>query len=133
MVKKISSRLPAGRAGEGSVRDSRPNDGRTASADPAAIRPGDAVAAVVPVKPGMRFDDPWLRAVMMTPSLHAAMTVSSYGDPDYAELRSLMGKPGGTVVMGFGGEPYPGLDSHRFSGGAVVFLATVSFRTAALR
>lgn len=114
VVKKIAARVPSGRAGE------------------AAAAPRSAPAAVVPVTAGMRFDDPWLRAVMLTPSLHAAMTVTSYGDPDYAELRSLMGKPTGSVVMAFGSDPYPGLVSNRFSGGAVVFVSTVRFRTAAL-
>nr|WP_284701691.1 DUF882 domain-containing protein [Rhodoplanes tepidamans] len=115
VVKKIAARVTSDRAGE------------------AAAAPRSAPAAVVPVKAGMRFDDPWLRAVMLTPSLHAAMTVTSYGDPDYVELRSLMGKPTGSVVMAFGSDPYPGLASNRFSGGAVVFVSTVTFRTAALR
>lgn len=132
VVKKTAARMPTGRGA-----DAPAGGARTASVDPDAISPGvaaTATTAVVTVKPGMRFDDPWLRAVMLSPSLHSAMTVTAYGDPDYAELRSLMGKPVGSLVMGFGAEPYPGLASDRFGGGAVVFLATVSFRrTASLR
>jgi hypothetical protein len=38
------------------------------------------------------------------------------------------------VVMSFANEPYPGLVTERFNCGAVVFLATVTFRrTASLR
>lgn len=117
VVKKTAARVPTGRGADTTAR----------------VAP-TTTAAVVTVKPGMRFDDPWLRAVLLSPSLHSAMTVTAYGDPDYVELRSLMGKPLGSLVMSFGAEPYPGLASDRFGGGAVVFLATVSFgRTASLR
>jgi uncharacterized protein YcbK (DUF882 family) len=118
-VKKTAARLPAGGA---------------AATAPATAPAPPATAPVVAVVPGMRFDDPWLRAVMMAPSLHTSLTVTSYGDPDFSELRGLMGKPIGSVVMSFANEPYPGLATERFSGGAVVFLATVTFRrTASLR
>lgn len=115
VMKKTASRL-GGREAE-------------ASAAPAP-RPVASVAAV-PVVPGMRFDDPWLRAVMLAPSLHTSLTVTYSGDPDYSELRSLMGKPVGSVVMSFAHDPYPGLATDRFSGGAVVFLSTVTFRRTA--
>ncbi|NVO15200.1 MAG: DUF882 domain-containing protein [Rhodoplanes sp.] len=114
MVKKTAARLPGGRGAE-----------TVAATVPAPT------AAVVPVVPGMRFDDPWLRAVMMAPNLHTSLTVTSYGDPDFSELSGLMGKPIGSVVMSFANEPYPGLGTERFSGGAVVFLATVTFRRTA--
>ncbi len=92
------------------------------------------VHTAVPVTAGMRFDDPWLRAAMFAPSLRTSMTTTFYGEPDYTKLRPLMFKPTATLVMTFSDDPNPGMTSERFSGGAVVFLATVTFqRKAALR
>jgi hypothetical protein len=50
-------------------------------------------------------------------------------------LRALMNKPTSSIMMSFSEEPYPGIAANRFSGEAVVFLATTSFqrRTASLR
>lgn len=92
-------------------------------------------AAVVAVKAGMQFDDPWLRAVMLAPSLQRSLTVTGYGAPDWGAISRLLEKPTGSVMMTFAGEPYPGMASDRFSGGAVVFLSTVTFqnRTASLQ
>ena len=96
--------------------------------------PTTAIRTAVPVKAGMQFDDPWLRAAMVAPSLHTSLTTTSYGEPDYTELRPLMHKPAATIVMTFSEDPLHGLNCENFSGGAVVFLATVTFkRTAALR
>jgi uncharacterized protein YcbK (DUF882 family) len=90
---------------------------------------------VVPANPGMRYDDPWLRAMIVTPSLSSGMTATLYGDPDFSELRSLMKKPTATLMMSFSDEPYPGIAPSHFSGEAVVFLTTRTFdqrRTASL-
>jgi uncharacterized protein YcbK (DUF882 family) len=96
------------------------------------VRAKPEVAANV----GMRYDDPWLRAMMLAPSISSDMTATLYGDPDFSELRTLMNKPTSTLVMSFGDEAYPGIAANRFSGGdAVVFLNTHSFErrlTAAL-
>lgn len=128
VVKKTAARVPVG------GRQPAPAPAPVERPVAAAPAPAPQTAAVRPVAPGTRFDDPWLRAVMLAPSLTTALTVTPSGDPDYTELRSLMGKPVGSVVMAFAPEPYPGLANDRFSGGAVVFLATVTFRrTAALR
>jgi uncharacterized protein YcbK (DUF882 family) len=84
---------------------------------------------------GMRYDDPWLRAMIVTPSLSSGMTAALYGDRDFSELRALMAKPTSTIVMSFGDEAYPGIAANRFSGEAVVFLSTRAFdqrRTASL-
>ena len=105
----------------------------TADAESSPV-PTTAIRTAVPVKAGMQFDDPWLRAAMFAPSLHTSLTTTSYGEPDYTELRPLMHKPAATIVMTFSENPLHGLNCENFSGGAVVFLATVTFkRTAALR
>jgi uncharacterized protein YcbK (DUF882 family) len=85
--------------------------------------------------PGMRYDDPWLRAIILAPRLYGSMTAMLYGDPDLTELRSLMSKPASAVAMTFSNEPYPGIKANAFSGEAVVLLTTVTFsqRTAWLQ
>jgi hypothetical protein len=84
---------------------------------------------------GMRYDDPWLRAMILAPSLSDSMTATLYGEPDFTELRALMNKPTTSVAMSFSSDPYPGISADRFSGEAVVFLSTFAFprRTAALQ
>jgi hypothetical protein len=85
--------------------------------------------------PGMRYDDPWLRAVILAPKLIGSMTATLYGDPDLTELRSLMSKPTTAVAMSFSKDPYPGITATSFSGEAVVFVTTYAFsqRTALLQ
>ena len=97
---------------------------------------------IVPAKPviqaaspGMRYDDPWLRAMILAPRLSDSMTATLYGEPDFTELRALMNKPTTSVAMSFANDPYPGITADRFSGEAVVFLTTYAFpqRTAWLQ
>jgi uncharacterized protein YcbK (DUF882 family) len=128
---------------------------RTASLDPAAHRAEPAAPAaagpvaatvaalngptvvtkVVVANAGMRYDDPWLRAMIMAPSLWDSMTATLYGAPDLAELRALMRKPNSALTMSFNEDPYAGMSPNRFRGDAVVFLTTRAFtqRTASLR
>ena len=84
---------------------------------------------------GARFDNPWLRAVMLSPSVRRYLTPLLLGDPDYRALAALMQKPSSSVMMTFAADPNPGLTADRFSGSAVVFISTVTWgaRTAALR
>lgn len=85
--------------------------------------------------PGMRYDDPWLRAILLAPRLSDSMTTTPYGEPDFTELRTLMNKPTTSIIMSFANEPYPGMTAESFSGEAVVFLSTYVFssRTAWLQ
>jgi uncharacterized protein YcbK (DUF882 family) len=100
-----------------------------------AVQP--ATAAVVAARPrtpsaafaGARFDDPWLAAVMVSPSVRDYLTVLTLGKEDYSALASLVEKPAESVMMAFGADPNPGLTDDRFSGSAVVFVATVTYRT----
>ena len=84
---------------------------------------------------GARIDNPWLRAVMLSPSVRRYLTPLLLGDPDYRALAALMQKPLSSVMMTFAADPNPGLTADRFSGSAVVFMSTVTWgaRTAALR
>jgi hypothetical protein len=87
------------------------------------------------VKIGERFNDPWLRAMIISPSALGFMSTSLYGALDTASLRSFMVKPATTVMMTFSADPHLGMSSEQFKGNAVVFVSTVTFRqrTAALR
>jgi uncharacterized protein YcbK (DUF882 family) len=84
---------------------------------------------------GARFDNPWLRAVMLSPSVRRYLNTMLLGDPDYLALAALIEKPASSVMMTFAAEANPGLTADRFSGSAVVFVSTVTFgtHTAALR
>jgi uncharacterized protein YcbK (DUF882 family) len=87
------------------------------------------------VKVGERFNNPWMRAMIVSPSALDFMSTSLYGAPDTASLRPHLAKPASTVMMTFSEDPYLGMSSEQFRGNAVVFVATVTFRqrTAALR
>lgn len=102
---------------------------------PASINVPIVKVAVQTAAPGMRYDDPWLRAIILAPRLYSAMTATLHGDPDLTELRSLMSKPSTAVAMSFSNDPYPGIKPNSFSGEAVVLLTTVVFsqRTAWLQ
>jgi uncharacterized protein YcbK (DUF882 family) len=80
---------------------------------------------------GARFDDPWLDAVMVSPSVRHYLTALSLGVQDYRTLASLLEKPASAVIMTFAAEPNPGLAHDRFSGSAIVFLSIVTYQTAA--
>jgi hypothetical protein len=101
----------------------------------AALGGATVTAKVVVANAGMRYDDPWLRAMIMAPSLWDSMTATLYGTPDLSELRTLMRKPNSALTMSFNDDPYPDMSPNRFRGDAVVFLTTHAFtqRTAALR
>jgi uncharacterized protein YcbK (DUF882 family) len=85
--------------------------------------------------PGMRYDDPWLRAIIVAPRLYGSMTATLHGQPDLTALRMLMNKPTIAVAMSFSDDPYPGITTTGFSGEAVVPLNTYAFsrRTALLQ
>jgi uncharacterized protein YcbK (DUF882 family) len=107
------------------------------SPQPAASREGITRLKVVvqAAVSGMRYDDPWLRAIIVAPPLYGSMTTTLYGEPDFRALRMLMNKPTIAVAMSFSKEPYPGITTTGFSGEAVVPLNTYAFsrRTASLQ
>jgi len=101
-------------------------------APPAAPLTRSLAAAVEPaaaVHPGMRSDNPWLRGLVISPSVHYAMSVASFGKPDYRQVAPLMQKPASVLAITFAADPQPGMTSYSFSGPAVAFLQTLSFKT----
>lgn len=95
---------------------------------PAAGEPAAALA-------GGRPQEPWLRAVLLTPSVHHYLTAMATSRLDPRPLAGAMHKPRMTLTATFSADPQAGLRSDRFAGEAVVFLATATFgnsRTAAL-
>jgi uncharacterized protein YcbK (DUF882 family) len=85
--------------------------------------------------PGERIDDPWLRSIVIAPSVQDTMRVAVLGPTDYRNLQPLLAKPRTVVAMGFSVDPRVGVASQSFEGAAVAFVPTVSFtssRAAAL-
>jgi uncharacterized protein YcbK (DUF882 family) len=97
---------------------------------PAPPAPGPGSAKV-----GDRSDDPWLTALMTSPSLQNFMSTSTVGSIDYRNLAPLLQKPTTSVMMTFTTDQHTEMSATRFSGAAVVFVSTVTFntRTASLR
>jgi uncharacterized protein YcbK (DUF882 family) len=105
------------------------------SSGPAAPTAAAPVAAAGTTKSGDQFNDPWLRAVILSPSVRDFMSTSTVGLPDYRGLAPFLRKPPATVMMTFSNDPQLGMTARQFSGAAVVFVSTVTFsiRTASLR
>ncbi len=80
---------------------------------------------------GAQVDDPWLEAVVVSPSVRRYLTALSLGEQHYRALESLLQKPTSAVIMTFAAEPNPGLTHDRFSGSAIVFVSTVTYQPAA--
>jgi uncharacterized protein YcbK (DUF882 family) len=106
----------------------RPSVISSSPSAPAAPAPGA-------IKPGDQFNEPWLRALIVSPSAQDFMSASTFGLPDYRGLAPFMRKPTATVMMTFSSDPQLGMTARKFSGTAVVFVSTVTFgiRTASLR
>jgi uncharacterized protein YcbK (DUF882 family) len=112
----------------------RVGDRPSVISSPPAPTPAVAAAAAAS-KIGDHFNDPWLRALIVSPSAQEFLSASSFGVPDYRSLAPFMRKPAATVVMTFSSDPQPGMTTKKFSGTAVVFVSTMTFgmRTASLR
>ncbi len=76
---------------------------------------------------GGRSDSPWLRAAMLTPSVRSYMTLTRVGAVDPRWQHELLHKPAQSLAMTFSADPHLGMVAYRFSGSAVVFLATTTF------
>ena len=84
-------------------------------------------STIVAIKSGIRLENPWMRAIVLAPSVHRFLTTLALGTHDFRALAALMVKPHRAVMMTFAADPNPGLDHDRFSGAAVVFVSTVSY------
>jgi uncharacterized protein YcbK (DUF882 family) len=91
--------------------------------------------AVAAVKISERLDNPWLRAVILSPSVQRFLTTLALGTRDFTSLAALMAKPKSSVMMTFSSDPNLGLTQDHFSGSAIVFLSTITYptRTASLQ
>jgi uncharacterized protein YcbK (DUF882 family) len=83
----------------------------------------------VAIKVGAHFDNPWVRAIILSPSVHRFLTTLALGARDFRSLATLMLKPASAVMMTFSAEPNPGLEHDHFSGSAIVFVSTVTYPT----
>jgi len=94
-----------------------------------------AAAASGASRTGDQFNEPWLRALIVSPSAQDFMSASTIGLPDYRGLAPLLRKPPAAVMMTFSSDPQLGMTARKFSGTAIVFVSTVTFgiRTASLR
>lgn len=115
---------------------SMPQLGREDSVMPAAGN--TTVATKVPAMAfgGQQADSPWMRAAMLTPSVSSYLTTTRMGAIDPRPFNEFIHKPAQTLVMTFSADPALGMLADRFSGSAVVFLATATFikqTTASLR
>ncbi len=99
-----------------------------------AVKPTE-LASARPVKAADRLNDPWMRGLVIAPSVQNSMVTTTFGVPDFRTLSPFMQKPASAVMMTFNGDPHLGMTYDEFSGSAVVFQATVTFgmKTAALR
>ena len=103
-------------------------------APPATLRPSSALSTTA-IKVGAQFDNPWMRAIIMSPSVQHFLTILALGNRDFTTLATFMVKPANAIQMTFSADPNHGLSYDHFSGSAVVFISTVSYptHTAALR
>ncbi len=87
------------------------------------------------VQVGDRFNDPWMRAMMVSPNAQRFLKTTLYGTQDFRSLGPLFAKPASVVSTKFVEDPMYGMSTEKFGGSAVAFTPTVSFlpRTAALR
>jgi uncharacterized protein YcbK (DUF882 family) len=85
---------------------------------------------------GQRYDSPWLRAVILTPTVSGFLSTARLSAVDPTWLHVLMEKPTHALMATFSADPSFDMTEGQFSGHAVVFLATATFApqtTASLR
>ena len=99
------------------------------------VKPAEVTSTIRPVKAGERLNDPWLRGLVIAPSVQNSMVTTTFGVPDFRTLSPFMQKPATAVMMTFSSDPHLGMTYDEFTGSAVVFQATVTFgmKTAALQ
>jgi uncharacterized protein YcbK (DUF882 family) len=97
-----------------------------ANDDPSSAMPSKKLNGSV-VRVGDRFNDPWMRAMIVSPSAQSFMRTTLFGMPDFRNLGAYMQKPATALAMTFSDDPLPGMSSERFSGSAVTFISNVKF------
>ena len=98
-------------------------------------RPASAILTVAnKTAPAEDSDDPWIRAIVVSPSVTRFLCITALSARDFRALAPFMVKPATSVLMAFAADPQPGLTQDHFSGSAIVFVSTVIYplHTAAL-
>jgi len=106
-----------------------------ANAAPAPVNDGPSLSGLIPIG-GQQAGSPWMRAMMLAPNMTGFMTMTRVGKTDPRWLTDLLRKPPQALAMSFAGDPNGGMTTSRFTGSAVVFLATATFvnaKTASLQ
>lgn len=93
----------------------------------AAAMPGRKIGGMVRV--GDRFNDPWMRAMIVSPSAQSFMKTTLLGKPDFRDLGSYLQKPATVLANAFTDDPQPGVTSEKFAGNAVTFVPANTFAT----
>jgi hypothetical protein len=96
-----------------------------------SVEPSTKTMSVVRV--GDRFNEPWMRAMIVSPSAQSFLRTTQFGATDFRNLGPYLLKPTATMLMTFSNDPHRGMTSERFDGSAVVFMSTATFSTASLR
>ena len=111
----------------------------TRAAPTGAPRPGQAAvprnpaparmqAATQPSTAKRLIENPWLRGVMLAPSIQDSMDVVATSAADARALAPFMRKPASAVAAGFSDDPaFESTEPQTFVGRAVAFLPTVTF------
>ena len=92
----------------------------------AVKRSDDRPSSVVPtkvasvVRVGDRFNDPWMRAMIVSPSAQNYLRTTLLGATDFRNLGPYLQKPTTTVMTTFSNDPYRGMICEKFDGSAVV-------------
>jgi len=131
----LGNARPAAAQQDTTVAVKRSDDRPTVTTTTATTPPPAKGKGVNVVRVGDRFNDPWMRAMIVSPSAQGFMRTTLFGTQDYRHLGSFLQKPASSVVMTFSDDPNLGMDTEKFAGSAVVFISTVTFkaRTASLR
>jgi uncharacterized protein YcbK (DUF882 family) len=106
--------------------DDRLPDTAAKNDDQSSVLPAKKLNGSV-VRVGDRFNDPWLRAMIVSPSAQSFMKTTLLGAPDFRSLGPYMQKPATALVMTFADDPHPGMASEKFAGSAVTFVSSVKF------
>jgi len=110
------------------VRQRAPMGNAAAAIADAGATKNDRLAATATFESRFEASTPWMRAMILTPSVTAAMTTTQLGALDAKPIAEFMRKPTSALVMTFADDPHYGMETSQFSGNAVVFLATATFR-----
>ena len=130
---------PVGTATSGAIpRNTAAAAGTTVALKASPFRSSEiqtAAAPAAPVVTGRAADEPWLRAIIATPSVRAYMTITMLGTADMRALRRCCASRQRCWRWRFSADPHAGLSHNRFDGAAIVFLASVmsGSRSAALQ